>query len=350
MTPGSPDEGYLSWPDSLHDPGSEDDGRLHDDLLSACMPGTVAEDEGLFAPETPAEIYLRDISRVPLLTADEEVMLAQRLEAGEAARARLAAEPDLPPEERRQLEETLRIGDEARGRLTESNLRLVVSVARKYMGRGLPLLDLVQEGNIGLGRAVEKYDWRRGYRFSTYAYWWIRQAVTRAIADQARTIRVPVHMVELIGDVHRAMRELQQELGREANAYEIAELLGTSPDRVQLIIRAAKQTISLESPVGDDNDNTVADMLADPQARPPHEAAAEALLRDQVADALASLTARERQVLRLRFGLADDRERTLGEIGLELGLSRERVRQIEAEAFAKLRQPGLQLRLRDYLD
>src|SRR5579884_765279 len=350
MTPGSPDEGYLSWPDSLHDPGSEDDGRLHDDLLSACMPGTVAEDEGLFAPETPAEIYLRDISRVPLLTADEEVMLAQRLEAGEAARARLAAEPDLPPEERRQLEETLRIGDEARGRLTESNLRLVVSVARKYMGRGLPLLDLVQEGNIGLGRAVEKYDWRRGYRFSTYAYWWIRQAVTRAIADQARTIRIPVHLFETIGKMSGATQQLQQLHGREPTDEELARELDMAPERVREILQAMRQPTSLDRPVGDEEDTTLGELMVDANTPATQDVVEQRLLRDEIEDELSQLSGREQAVLRLRFGLGGGKPCSLHEIGEELGVSRERVRQIEGEALAKLRHPSLRLKLREYLD
>lgn len=314
------------------------------------MPGVAADDEDQDAPETPAAIYLRDISRVPLLTAEEEVILAKAREAGEEAQLALAAADDLEQVERTRLRDLIRRGDEARRRLTESNLRLVVSVARKYASRGMPLLDLVQEGNIGLGRAVEKYEWRRGFRFSTYAYWWIRQAVTRAIADQARTIRVPVHMFELIADVQNASRDLQQSLGREANDHEIAEVLGTSRERVRLIMRASKQTISLETPIGESGDSTVADLLADVHSREPQDLAAESLLRDQVADALDLLTPRERQVLRLRFGLSDGRDRTLGEIGTELGLSRERVRQIEADAFAKLRQPALRRRLRDFLD
>ena len=300
-------------------------------------------------PDTPAAIYLRDISRVPLLTAEEEVTLAKALEAGDIARNRLDAGlvslPDLEP-----MEDEAHQGAEARRRLTESNLRLVVSVARKYMGRGLPLLDLIQEGNIGLSRAVEKYDYRKGYRFSTYAYWWIRQAVTRAIADQARTIRVPVHMIELIGDVYKVSRELQQGLGREPNAEEIGAAMGITAEKVRQILRAAKQPISLETPVGEDEGNTISDFIADRGARVPSEAADDAMLKLQVESALQELNGRERQVLRMRFGLEDGRDRTLGEIGEELGVSRERVRQIEAEALAKLRQPKLRNRLREYIE
>src|SRR5262245_6936341 len=300
-------------------------------------------------PDAPAAIYLRDISRVSLLTAEQEVFLAKEIEKGNLAAERIK---QLVPEsdEREHLDDDHHKGKEARRQLTEANLRLVVSVARKYMGRGLPLLDLIQEGNIGLQRAVEKYDYRKGYRFSTYAYWWIRQAVTRAIADQARTIRVPVHMIELIGDVYRVSRDLQQELGREPEPDEIAQEMGTSPDKVRQIIRAARQPISLETPVGEEEESTLADFIADRAARAPAEAAAQELLKEHVEDALQQLSERERAVLKMRFGLIDGRDRTLGEIGEELGVSRERVRQIEAEALAKLRQPKLRQKLREYLE
>ena len=300
-------------------------------------------------PDTSAAIYLRDISRVPLLTAEQEVELARALERGEAARMAHDHAEGGAPEDDAQLQRDIAAGAEARCTLTQSNLRLVVSVARKYIGRGLPLLDLIQEGNIGLARAVEKYDYRKGYRFSTYAYWWIRQAVTRSIADQSRTIRVPVHMIELIGDVHKAARELQQRLGREPTVEEIAREMGATPDRVRHILRAAKQPISLETPIGDDEGATIADFVADQTARAPADAADAAMLKMQVQGVLMELGSRERQVLRMRFGLEDGCDRTLGEIGEELGVSRERVRQIESEALTKLRHPRLQHRLREYL-
>jgi len=304
-----------------------------------------------YAPETTAAIYLRDISRVPLLTADEEISLAKTYEAGREAKLRLLHDAALAPAERDALEETARRGDEARRRLTESNLRLVVSVARKYMGRGLPILDLIQEGNIGLGRAVDKYEWRKGYRFSTYAYWWIRQAVTRSIADQARTVRVPVHMIEAISQLYNASRELQQVLHREPTREELALELHTTPDKIDQIASAAKQPISLETPLGQEEDSTIADVIADRTVHAPSDLASHALLKEYLDEAFKSiLTPRERQVLRMRFGLEDGQDRTLSEIAEELGVSRERIRQIEAEALHKLRRPGLRQKLREYIE
>ncbi|HYU19047.1 MAG TPA: sigma-70 family RNA polymerase sigma factor [Chloroflexota bacterium] len=337
----------LAWGPEVAEP--EPEAEVEEEVIGAHILRAAALEAEELMPDTPAAIYLRDISRVPLLTAEEEVDLARSLERGEAANQRLAHGAYRPSGEER-LRSEMVAGAEARKKLTESNLRLVVSVARKYMGRGLPLLDLIQEGNIGLSRAVEKYDYRKGYRFSTYAYWWIRQAVTRSIADQARTIRVPVHMIELIGDVYKASRDLQQGLGREPDAEEIAGKMGTTPEKVRQILRAAKQPISLETPIGEDDGSTIADFIADRSARAPAQAADEAMLKDHVESALMELNPRERQVLRMRFGLEDGRDRTLGEIGEELGVSRERVRQIESEALAKLRHPRLRNRLREFVE
>jgi len=298
--------------------------------------------------ETPVAMYLREIGRVSLLSAAEEVALAQAMEQGKAARELLAT-PNLSKEDRNRLQTLVAHGQEAREKLTEANLRLVVSVAKKYIGRGIPFLDLIQEGNIGLARAVEKYDYTRGFRFSTYATWWIRQAVTRAIADQARTIRVPVHMVEQIGDLYRASQRLEQRLGRPPRLDELAVELGTTEDKVREIVNASRQPISLETPVGEEEESQLGDFVPDLGAEAPVEAAAHSLLRDQLEDVLDELTTRERRVLELRFGLLDDRTHTLEEVGRELGVTRERARQIEREALAKLRELGAKRKLQDYL-
>jgi RNA polymerase primary sigma factor len=303
------------------------------------------------APPTNAAIYFRDISGVTLLSAEEEIELAQQIEVGEDARRELGARPQAPEAEREHLEDVLAHGEQARRRLTEANLRLVVSVARKYLNRGLPMLDLIQEGNIGLARAVEKYEWRKGYRFSTYAYWWIRQGMTRALAEQSRPIRVPTHMVSAIGDVYKAARDLQQELGREPRANEIAERLDLSLDRVHEIMRSARQPVSLETPLGsEDSGGTLCDLIADHSGRTSHDLAAHSMLTRHMDDALQVLAPRERQVLKMRYGLSGSREHTLGEIADQLGVTSERVRQIESAALSKLRQPKLRHKLREYLD
>ena len=294
--------------------------------------------------DDPVRMYLREIGRVPLLTAEEEVRLAQIMERGKIERLR--AERLRVAPNRRYLDE----GEEAQRRLTEANLRLVVSVAKKYIGRGMNLLDLIQEGNIGLIRAVEKFDYTKGYKFSTYATWWIRQAITRAIADQARTIRIPVHMVETINRLIRISRRLLQDLGREPTSEEIAEQMEISAEKVREIIKVSQEPVSLETPIGEEDDSHLGDFLEDHTALAPAEAASHQLLKEQVEDVLDSLTERERKVLQLRFGLDDGRSRTLEEVGREFHVTRERIRQIEAKALRKLRHPSRSRKLKDYLD
>ena len=289
--------------------------------------------------DDPVRMYLREIGRVPLLSAEEEVRLAQRMERGKVER--LKAVPN-----RRYVDD----GEEAQRRLTEANLRLVVSVAKKYIGRGMSLLDLIQEGNIGLIRAVEKFDYTKGYKFSTYATWWIRQAITRAIADQARTIRIPVHMVETINRLIRISRRLLQDLGREPTSEEIAEQMEISAEKVREIIKVSQEPVSLETPIGEEDDSHLGDFIEDHTALAPADAASHQLLKEQVEDVLDSLTERERKVLQLRFGLDDGRSRTLEEVGKEFHVTRERIRQIEAKALRKLRHPSRSRKLKDYLD
>lgn len=305
------------------------------------------EHEGI---DDPVRMYLREIGRVPLLTAVEEIRLATMMERGLMAARRLEEASDLSPEERARLEHEVQQGELARRRLTEANLRLVVSVAKKYIGRGMSLLDLIQEGNIGLIRAVEKFDYRKGYKFSTYATWWIRQAITRAIADQARTIRIPVHMVETINKLIRISRRLLQELGREPTSEEIAVEMGISPEKVREIIKVSQEPVSLETPIGEEEDSHLGDFIEDQGALAPAEAASHQLLKEQVEDVLDSLSQRERRVLQLRFGLDDGRSRTLEEVGKEFGVTRERIRQIEAKALRKLRHPSRSKKLKDYLE
>jgi RNA polymerase primary sigma factor len=298
----------------------------------------------------PVRMYLKEIGKVPLLTAAQEVSLAKRIEAGLDAVDRVEQEQELSDSQRASLRAVVRDGELAKRQLTEANLRLVVSIAKRYVGRGMALLDLIQEGNLGLIRAVEKFDYTKGFKFSTYATWWIRQAITRAIADQARTIRIPVHMVETMNKVMRVQRQLLQELGREPTVEEIASKVELTPDRVREIQRLGQEPVSLETPVGDDDDSFLGDFVEDPNATAPATAAARALLTEAIEEALEELNDRERQVVRLRFGLDDGQVRTLEEVGKEFGVTRERIRQIESKTLAKLRHPTRSQRLRDYLE
>jgi RNA polymerase primary sigma factor len=299
----------------------------------------------------PVRMYLKEIGKVPLLTGAQEVSLAKRIESGLLASEEItAAEGGLAVDEKERLGDVVVDGHRAKRQLIEANLRLVVSIAKRYVGRGMLLLDLIQEGNLGLMRAVEKFDYTKGFKFSTYATWWIRQAITRAIADQARTIRIPVHMVETINKVTRVQRQMLQELGREPTVEELGEKLGMLPERVREIQRISQEPVSLEAPVGDEDDSLLGDFVEDPGAIAPADAAARALLTEAVEEALEQLSDRERRVVRLRFGLDDGQLHTLEEVGKEFGVTRERIRQIESKTLAKLRHPTRSQRLRDYLD
>jgi RNA polymerase primary sigma factor len=298
----------------------------------------------------PVRMYLKEIGRVPLLTAEQEVDLAQRVEAGLFAAEKLAGEPDLPEDLRRDLAWLAADGVRAKRQLVEANLRLVVSIAKRYVGRGMLFLDLIQEGNLGLIRAVEKFDYAKGYKFSTYATWWIRQAITRAIADQARTIRIPVHMVETINKLVRVTRELLQQLGREPTPEEVGAEMDLSPERVTEIRRISQEPVSLDTPIGEEDDSHLGDFIEDSDAVVPLDAASFLLLQEQLQNVLHSLTERETTVIQMRFGLLDGRPRTLEEVGQEFGVTRERIRQIESKTLSKLRHPSRSQKLRDYLD
>ena len=319
-------------------------------------PRIPGEDSGSGGSSDPVRMYLKEIGRVPLLSAEQEVELAKRIEAGSQAEERLAelaaAETmdQLDDAERARLKLLCCDGEEAKRELTQANLRLVVSIAKRYVGRGMLILDLIQEGNLGLMRAVEKFDYTKGFKFSTYATWWIRQAITRAIADQARTIRIPVHMVESINKVYRVQRQMIQELEREPTVEELADKVDMTPQRVREIQRISQDPLSLDSPVGEEDDSNLADFIEDHQAEAPAEAAARRMLGEAVLEALDELNDREKQVVRLRFGLDDGQARTLEEVGREFGVTRERIRQIESKTLAKLRHPHRSQKLRDYLD
>ena len=312
-----------------------------------------------FSIDDPVRMYLKEIGKVPLLNPDEEIVLAQAMSAGNEAKARLdeleeqrknGETPDITPEEEAQLRKVYKKGESSKQKLAEANLRLVVSIAKRYVGRGMLFLDLIQEGNLGLIKAVEKFDYTKGYKFSTYATWWIRQAITRAIADQARTIRIPVHMVETINKVIRVSRQLLQELGHDPSAEEIAAEMDMPVEKVRDILKIAQEPVSLETPIGEEEDSKLGDFLPDEDASEPSEVASFSLLREQLEEVLDTLAPREKKVLELRFGIVDGRTRTLEEVGKEFNVTRERIRQIEAKALRKLRHPSRSKKLRDFLN
>ena len=314
ITENSADD--LMLDDDMDIDGLDDEEEVELDKIDLSVP------EGV-SIEDPVRMYLKEIGKVPLLSAEEEIELAKKMEQGD---------------------------ENAKKRLAEANLRLVVSIAKRYVGRGMLFLDLIQEGNLGLIKAVEKFDYRKGYKFSTYATWWIRQAITRAIADQARTIRIPVHMVETINKLIRVSRQLLQELGREPTPEEIAEEMDMPVDRVREILKISQEPVSLETPIGEEEDSHLGDFIQDDNVPVPADAAAFTLLKEQLVEVLGTLTEREQKVLRLRFGLDDGRARTLDEVGKEFNVTRERIRQIEAKALRKLRHPSRSRKLKDYLD
>ncbi|HEY8365007.1 MAG TPA: RNA polymerase sigma factor RpoD [Haloplasmataceae bacterium] len=298
----------------------------------------------------PVRMYLKEIGKVELLSSDEEIDYAKIIEYGKYAAQQIEHRENLTEKEIEDFEAAIRRGEQAKQRLVEANLRLVVSIAKRHVGRGMLFLDLIQEGNMGLMKAVDKYDYSKGFKFSTYATWWIRQAITRAIADQARTIRIPVHMVETINKLVRYQRQLTQELGREPTPEEIAIRMDTTPDKVREILKISQEPISLESPVGEEDDSNLGDFIADDDAISPDAFASNELLKEELNDVLETLTDREERVLRLRFGLDDGRTRTLEEVGKEFGVTRERIRQIEAKALRKLRHPSRSKKLRDFME
>ena len=301
--------------------------------------------------DDPVRMYLKEIGKVPLLSADEEIEFAKKMEIGEEAKRKLAEKGDkISEKERKSLEKKINEGENSKKKLSEANLRLVVSIAKRYVGRGLLFLDLIQEGNLGLIKAVEKFDYSKGYKFSTYATWWIRQAITRAIADQARTIRIPVHMVETINKLIRVSRQLLQEYGREPTPEEIADYMKMDVSRVREILKISQEPVSLETPIGEEEDSHLGDFIPDENVPIPVEAATQTLLKEQLNEVLGTLTDREERVLRLRFGMDDGKARTLEEVGKEFSVTRERIRQIEAKALRKLRQRSRSGKLRDYIE
>lgn len=350
----------LSFDDSLYDDDDMVEVNL-DELSLTSMDVELIEDRELEEIEKmpayiriddPVRMYLKEIGRIPLLSADEEVNLAIRMEEGRYAKEQLAeikeTGREIPDAERVQLEQMNEDGLQAKNKMIESNYRLVVSIAKRYVGRGMQFLDLIQEGNMGLIRAVDKFDYTKGFKFSTYATWWIRQAITRAVADQARTIRIPVHMVETINKLVRTQRQLVQELSREPTAQEIGEKMEISAERVQQIQRIAQEPISLEAPIGEEEDSSLGDFISDTNTLTPHETAVQEWIKKALDEVLETLTDREEKVLRMRYGLLDGKTHTLEEVGKEFGVTRERIRQIEGKALRKLRQPSRQKKLRDF--
>jgi RNA polymerase primary sigma factor len=333
--------GGIEVVESAEDVDDEREARARKDEEAALHAGPTSD---------PVRLYLKEIGKVALLTAEQEVDLAKRIEAGLFAAEKLLEEPRAPAALRRDLEVIAADGAVAKRALVEANLRLVVSIAKRYVGRGMLFLDLIQEGNVGLIRAVEKFDYTRGYKFSTYATWWIRQAITRAVADQARTIRIPVHMVETINKLLRVQRSLLQDLGREPTPEEIGRQLDLSAEKVLEIQRFSQEPVSLDTPIGTEEDSHLGDFIEDSDAVMPAEAASFLLLQEQLESVLHTLSEREKKVIELRFGLADGAPRTLEEVGREFGVTRERIRQIESKTLAKLRHPSRAERLRDYLE
>ena len=345
---GSEEEFVNDLPDDIEPPMEEIAEIEEEELVD---PNTLVDS---FNIDDPVRMYLKEIGKVPLLTADEEVTLATSMSEGNLAKERLAEieenNEEISAEEQAELETLVKQGESSKQKLAEANLRLVVSIAKRYVGRGMLFLDLIQEGNLGLIKAVEKFDYTKGYKFSTYATWWIRQAITRAIADQARTIRIPVHMVETINKVIRVSRQLLQELGHDPSAEEISEEMGMPVDKVREILKIAQEPVSLETPIGEEEDSHLGDFIPDEGASEPSEAASFTLLKEQLVDVLSTLTPREEKVLKLRFGIEDGRTRTLEEVGKEFNVTRERIRQIEAKALRKLRHPSRSKKLKDFLN
>jgi RNA polymerase primary sigma factor len=343
---GSEEDLLPEMPDDMDPPLEEIVDLEEEELVD---PNTLVDS---FAIDDPVRMYLKEIGKVPLLSPEEEIELAQKMSDGNLAQEQIeeAGEASFTPENLARMNRIIKEGEKAKQKLAEANLRLVVSIAKRYVGRGMLFLDLIQEGNLGLIKAVEKFDYTKGYKFSTYATWWIRQAITRAIADQARTIRIPVHMVETINKVIRVSRQLLQELGHDPSPEEIADEMSMPVDKVREILKIAQEPVSLETPIGEEEDSHLGDFIPDEGASEPSEAASFTLLKEQLVDVLSTLTPREEKVLKLRFGIEDGRTRTLEEVGKVFNVTRERIRQIEAKALRKLRHPSRSKKLKDFLN